>query len=333
MTSESAPEPEQGHAPPTDKPRKWGIRSIAAVVCFALAALLFPVSVVSFWGQRTLTDTERFVQTFGPLPAQPAIKQAIATQVSDALIETLDLEKIITDNLGPKASVIAGPLSMALEDFVYKITMKVLDSEQFQQLWNEAIRKLQEATISALSGDRGGAVQIEGDDLVLDLSSVVTKVKEALVARGITAAENVQIPAADQQIVLMDATQLKQAQMIYGFSVPIARWLIVIAAVLFIAAIALARRRIRMVIAVGVAALATAALLQIALWTGASFLTSSFAGTPWAAAGAVFFYTLTGYLGSAVAWIFVIGLLIVIVASFFSSNRYAVRLRARVLRT
>jgi len=60
------------HAPasPDPAPRRTSLRSVAALVCLVLAAVLTVPAVVGFRGQRTLIDTQRYVATVGPLAAE-----------------------------------------------------------------------------------------------------------------------------------------------------------------------------------------------------------------------------------------------------------------------
>lgn len=57
-------------------------RSIAATICLVLAVLLTAPSAVAFWGQRTLTDTQRYLETVGPLVNSPEV-QAGTVALSD----------------------------------------------------------------------------------------------------------------------------------------------------------------------------------------------------------------------------------------------------------
>ena len=60
-------------------------RSIAAAICVVIAALLTTPAAVAFWGQRTLNDSQRYVETVGPLVDSPEVQAAIATKVTDAI--------------------------------------------------------------------------------------------------------------------------------------------------------------------------------------------------------------------------------------------------------
>ena len=62
-----------------------------------LAALLTTPAAVAYWGQRTLNDTERYVDTVGPLVDSPEVQDVIATKVTDAIEKQVDIEAILND--------------------------------------------------------------------------------------------------------------------------------------------------------------------------------------------------------------------------------------------
>jgi hypothetical protein len=110
----------------------------------------------------------------------------------------------------------------------------------------------QQALVALLNGDQSGAVSLQDGQVVLDLSDVIDQVKSRLVARGLTFVENAPIPTIDKQIVILDAPQADQLRTIYAFTNPVAKWLIVVVAALYLAALLLARRRPRMAVTIGV---------------------------------------------------------------------------------
>ncbi len=320
------------HAPSAPKkPRRFGVRAIAAGLCLVLATLLLPLGMVGFWGQRTLTNTEQFVATVGPLGSDPAIVNSIAETVSDALTQNVDLEAEVKKYLPPAAAPLAGPIAGAIPTFVEQATVKLLSTEQFQELWTKAVGSLQEAVIKVLEGNNDGPVTESNGQIVLDLGVVIEAVKQRLVDQGLTAIADAPIPpAADREIVLLNADQVQQAQLIYKLTVPAAQFLIVFVALLFVGAIVLARRRWRMVGIVGVGVLIGAGLLRAFLAIAPDQLTNTFVGTPFETSIAIFFDTLTTFLLSSVNLTVLIGLVLVIVGWVFSEQKYAVALRTKV---
>ena len=80
--------------PPTAQRRRTG-RSIGAVVCVVLAVLLTTPAVVAFWGQRTLNDAQRYLDTVGPLVNSPEVQDAIATTVTNAIEQRVNVAPIL----------------------------------------------------------------------------------------------------------------------------------------------------------------------------------------------------------------------------------------------
>src|SRR4030095_3832429 len=84
--------------PPTAERRATG-RSIGVVVCVVLAVLLTHPGVVAFWGQRTLNDAQRYLDTVGPLVNSPEVQDAIATTVTNAIEQQVDAQAALTGGL------------------------------------------------------------------------------------------------------------------------------------------------------------------------------------------------------------------------------------------
>jgi hypothetical protein len=77
-----------------DPARRMGWRSMAAALCVVLAALLTTPVGVAFWGQRTLNDGQRYLDTVGPLVSSPQVQDAIATKAIDGIEKQVDVEAI-----------------------------------------------------------------------------------------------------------------------------------------------------------------------------------------------------------------------------------------------
>jgi len=312
--------------PPTAERRSAG-RSVAVVVCVVLAVLLTTPAVVAFWGQRTLNDSQRYLDTVGPLVHSPEVQDAIATTVTNAIEQQVDIEAIlnqvfagvITDR--PRLQKLVGPLSGAVNGLIDREVREFVASDAFADIWVRVNTRAQQALVRLLKGEEDtGAVSLQGDQVVLDLSEVIDQVKQRLVARGLTIVENVKIPDKDRQIVLLEAPQLKQARTIYAFANPVARWLIWVVAALYLAAFWLSRRRPRMTVIIGVALVANALLLAWSLSIGRQLFIDQLAGTVFGPASRVFYDTLGAYLERGWQVLGWLGLILVVVGWFTGSN-------------
>ncbi len=298
------------------------IRPILSAICFVLATILLPLSIVAFWGQRTVTHTDAFVNAIGPLPEQPAFQEAVATKVSTALTADLDAPSYVTELLGDRAAPLAGPIQAAIQQMAYTATVKLMQTEKFEELWGDAAVNLQQGMINALEGNHSGAIQLQGDNMVLDLTTVFQRVQADLVSHGITVLANKPLPAqADRQIVLFNASQLKQAQQIYALTVPIATWLIGVVFALFIAAVLLARRRPTALMNAGTLITLGGLIVIGGIWVVSHTAQNSFAGTVYAPAISVFLTQLTNALHTASIWIAILGVLVFIAGWFWRRHK------------
>jgi hypothetical protein len=330
----SGPTGSSGSPVSTVAGRPFRSRSIAAIVCLVLAGLLTAPAAVAHWGQRTLNDTQRYVDTVEPLVSSPEVQDVIATRVTAAIETQVDIEAtlnrvfagVITDR--PRLQQLVGPLSAAVNGLIDRQVRAFVASDEFADLWTRANTRAQQALQRVLKGDEGsGAVSLQGEQIVLDVDEVVDQVKERLVAQGLTLVENAPIPETDRQIVLVEAPQLKQMRTIYAFGNPLARWLLPIVGLLYLAAFILARRRPRMTVAIGAVLAVNALLVALALSIGRQLFVDQLAGTVFARASQVFFDTLLTYLQRGQQVFLWLGLVLVVAGWFAGSNRYGTAVR------
>jgi len=342
MATEKPPDPTLSVGPERNEPvpapakRPSRGRSVAAVICLVLAAVLTTPAAIAFWGQRTLNDTTRYVDTVAPLVSSPQVQDAIATKVTTAIEDQVDIEAllnnvfsgVITDR--PRLQRLVGPLSAAINSLIDREVRDFLASDEFADLWTAVNTRAQQSLQRLLKGDESGAISLQGDQVVLDLSQVIDRVEQRLVDRGLTIVKNVPIPDVDKQIVLMDAPQLKQIRTVYAFANPVARWLIVLVAGLYLAALVLARRRPRMTVIIGAVIAANALLVALALTVGRQLFIDALAGTTFGPASAVFYDTLLAYLDRGRQVLFWLGLILVAFGWFAGPNRIGTAVRTAV---
>jgi hypothetical protein len=318
---------------PTVVGRRGRGRSIAAAVCVVLAVLLTTPAALAYWGQRTLNDTQRYVDTVGPLVESPEVQDAIATTVIDAIESQVDVEGIINDVFAgviddrPRLQRLVGPLAGAINGLIDREVRAFVASDAFADIWVQANTRAQQALVRVLEGDESGAVSVQGDQVVLDVSDVIAEVQRRLVDRGLTIVENVPIPDVDKQIVLLDAPQLQQARTIYAFANPVAKWLILVVAALYLAAFLLSRRRPRMAVTIGVVLAVNALLVAWALSVGRQLFINELAGTVFGPASSVFYDTLLTYLERGWQVFLWLGLILVVAGWFAGTNTFGTAVR------
>jgi hypothetical protein len=183
--------------------------------------------------------------------------------------------------------------------------------------------------VNLLSGEQGGALSAQGGAVTLNLGPIIAEVKDRLVARGFTIAEN--IPEVDRSIVLVQSDAITQAQGLYRLLNTLGTWLPVITLLLLAVAVYVARdhRRTLLIGALVIAGgmLTMGVLLAVArpLYLDAlpgEVLTREAAGNV--------FDTLVRFLRNGLRLIAVTALVVALGAFFTGPSTTAVRTRSTI---
>ena len=317
--------------------KRSGVRSIAAVLIFVIAAALTPLAMLGNWGHATVVNSEQFLATVGPLAESPQVQAAVSEAVSAAIVKQVDTTAIVGDFLGgllnndQLSASLSAPIAAGVNKLIGEIVQGFIASDAFQKVWVTLAGATQKSVVAILQGGNEGPVQMQGDQVVLDISDLLTAVQSQLVAQGVSLADKVTIPESDRQIVLFEAPVVAQLQFVYSLTSPILQWYPLLMAILFGLAIILARRRPRMVLAVGIALVVTGGLTTWALGVGKTFFVDQLAGTVFGGASGVFWDTLLNYLMTGLQGLMIFGVVVAIAGWFAGSSRPARNVRSHVV--
>ncbi|MFL2000120.1 hypothetical protein [Microbacterium sp. A1-JK] len=263
--------------PPTDGRReRCRARTVVAAVLIVVGALLAPVAAAAAWAHTTLTDTDRFVETYAPLAHDPAVRdfvtdetvRVIAEQVGIAQLTSDAIDGIIGLGTGPVATqaleALKGSVTEGLESLVRSKVSDLVASEGFDTVWTNTLRISHVQLTAALEGDPDALVDLGEDGSIgIQLAPIVDAAKQMLVSDGFTFAD--QIPSTDRVIAVAQSDALPAIQRGYDIAVVSGAWLPWVALLLIAAGIAVARRRWIALMWAGIAVAATMTVLVVAL--------------------------------------------------------------------
>ncbi|WP_425828179.1 hypothetical protein [Streptomyces fractus] len=246
-------------------------RSFLAVVLIVIGCVLAPLGIVASWAADEVGDTDRYVDTVGPLASNPDIQKAVANRATNAIMQRIDLKTLLSEVPGddrPLVQKSLGKLGDSLEgavrSFVQDKAQGVVASDAFENIWKQTNRKAHSALDKALTGSGGGAVKLEGGDTVtLDLGPVVEQVKQRLVDSGLTVAGR--IPEVHTDLTLVTNDNIGKVKTYMRLLQVMGNWLPVIALVLVAAGVLLSVRRRRSLVATALAVAVSCGLLGIGL--------------------------------------------------------------------
>jgi CheY-like chemotaxis protein len=157
-------------------------RSIAALLVI-LACISIPVAVTAGWTKRTLFDTDRWVNTVGPIVDHESVTDAMGRRLTGEVMTLINADELIAEALPARAAPLAGPLTGAIEDSVQEQASELLATDRFKTLWVNANRFAHTQIVAVLRGE-GEAVTTADGKVVLNLLPVINEVLTRVEARG-----------------------------------------------------------------------------------------------------------------------------------------------------
>jgi hypothetical protein len=267
----AASEPGQSETP-AKKPRARRTRGIVAWVLIVLASLLIPISIISTWAIRTITDTNQYVATMAPLARNPAIVNHLADKATDAIFSTGVVKNKVTAALPPTAKPIVTPIVNQVHDYVHGVALQVFESPKFGQLWDALNRRSHQAVVDIMTGKQSKLTQRveQGGAIVVKVTPALEQIQQKLNARGVRLFNPIK-PISNTNnglgITIVSKDQVSKFSGFFNLVVKL-RWLIPIVALLLAAigiAVAVKRRKtlLRMAIGVGLVTLLLLAGLSL----------------------------------------------------------------------
>jgi hypothetical protein len=227
-------------------------RWIATAVLLVCAAVVTVTSVVAWYGRDALLDGDRWVEAVGPLLDDPELRAAVATEITDTVIEAADLERrleqLLGEQTGPLADLargLVGPIPERVREVLEPVVRDVLARPEVRNAWRAANEDGHAAVVALLRGETE-LVRIVGQELRLDAGPVVAFAAEQLAQRGGTFGALVAplLPRdIDRDIVLASSPEFPRAQETLDRLERLVVVAPLVALVLLAAGIALAPRR------------------------------------------------------------------------------------------
>jgi len=324
---------------------------VLAVVLVVLFAILLPVTILATWAHRTVTNTDAYIATVGPIAASPEVQAALSAEITNEIYAALNPQQTIANALPPKAAKLAGPLSAGAKGYIQDAVNKVLASPKFQQLWVAANRFADAQLVSVLKGD-SKALQTTNGQVVLNLVPLVNEALKGvqaeasgLVGKNVTlpAITSSSIPTADcqkiaaaishplpptcGQITLFPASSLTGAQHAYRAFNRIVLLLLILTPLVFIAALWASPRRRRTLLQLTIGGMLALILVRRAMYWLESDLTAAAKPANRAALSVITGQVLHGFF-DVTLWFLIGGLIVLVMVLLAGPYRWAVAARA-----
>lgn len=314
------------------------MRASGSVLLIVLAAVLSLLAVVSVWARDQVTDTNRFVATMAPLATDPEVQDAVTARVTDVVVRQIDVPALVGQlsqaasqkGVPPKAAnligSLSGPIGSGITSLVGTVVNKVVTSPAFATVWTNALRTAHASVVKAVTGQGGGAVKLENNQVTIDLAPIIAQVKTQLVNAGLGVVAK--IPDVHATFTVYSSTSIGKIKSYLRLLQILGNWMPVLAVLVAAAGVYLARDRRRALIgaALGVAVAMLVLGVVLAVFRG-YFLDQLPPGVSSGAAGSVY-DALVHFLRVTVRMVGVLAVLVALGAFFVGPSRTAVFVRA-----
>ncbi|MGW6541943.1 hypothetical protein ACWGBH_03665 [Streptomyces massasporeus] len=283
--------------PPRAARHPW--RSLGAGLLILLAALLSLLSVVAVWANSIVQDTDRYVDTVGPLASDPDVQKAVTNRVTAAVLAQVDVDALVKEltdaaaqqGVPPRVAKLLGdldgPIENGLKQLVSGAVSRVVTSSAFETVWVNANRRAHSALDEALTGQSGGTVELKDNQVVIDLGPIVADVKKKLVDAGFSPAAK--IPEVHTDFVVFASKDVGTIKTYVRVLELLGGWLPVIALLVAAAGVYTAFNRRHAVIGAALAVFVAMLVLGIGLTVARDvYLDRLPPGASQAAAGSVY---------------------------------------------
>jgi hypothetical protein len=212
----------------------WG-RTLVGALLILVSCVLAPLSVVAVWARSEVTDTDRYVDTVAPLAQDPAIQQAITTNLTNVAFRYIDVDGITTQTmtalsqrdivppaLATQLQALAVPIASGIRSFTQDQISKVVQSDAFTQAWEQASRTAHQQLVAALSGE-SSSVSVQGNAVQVDLGPFLAVVKQRLVDSGFELASR--IPQVNATFTVFESPDVGKIQKGFDLLDTLGYWL------------------------------------------------------------------------------------------------------------
>lgn len=316
--------------------RPGGWRAPVSAVLITLGCILGPVAVLGVWGANQVSNTDRFVANMAPLIQEPPIQHALSARITTEITSRLNVRATANQaaaqaaqaNLPRLANLLrtfSGQIASGVNSAIGAAVARVVASPAMAAVWSGALRTAHTGVVRVLSGQGGGALSVQNDEVVLNLGPLITQAKDQLSARGLTIVDN--LPTVNATFPLFEAHNLSKAQQGYRLIVTL-KWVLPFLALALLAlGVYVARRHRRALIGAALGLAASMLVLGIGLTIFRSVYLNGLPPTVSPDAAGVLYDTLIRFIRQGLRVILVVGLVIAAGAFLVGPSVTAIRIR------
>jgi hypothetical protein len=291
----------------------WGTSVLAVLAIFAI------------WANREMLSPNNWADTSSKLLQNEQVREATTNYLVDQLYAHVDVEEELKKRLPKEVQALAGPLAGGLRGLATQVGNRALENAHVQEAWKQANKAAIQTFVNIVE-EKKGTLNINHGVVTLDLSLVLKNITERLGLPDVSS----KLPASVAHLTILKSNQIKAVQEIGKLLKGVALILTILVPLLYALAIAIAPtgRRRRVLMEVGIAAVAVGILVFVARNIVINQVTDSLVKNEAVKPAAHAVMSIMTLRLSEIAGAFIfIGVPLIAAAWFAGPSRYATRAR------
>jgi hypothetical protein len=233
------------------------VRPALTTALVGLAAVLLVAGMVAVWADDLLLSPSDWETTSTRLLANPTIRTSTATYLADQVDARLHLPQLLSSGQGSVLGPLARPTVAATRATIFHAMDTALGLSAVRALWAQANRAAATAVVTIVDGRRG-PVTVAGGAVTIRLGPIL---RAAATDAHLPAAVTAALPADAGTLTVVQSDRVHTVQTAGRAVRDLARWLVIVVPVLWLAALALARGRRRTLGWIGITGAVAGALV------------------------------------------------------------------------
>ena len=234
------------------------MRRVLASALVGLAAVLLVAGMVAVWADELLLSPSNWEATSTQLLANPTIRMSTATYLADQVDARLQLSRLPASALGSVVGPLAGTNVASTQAAIFHAVDAALGLPSVQVMWAQANRGAATALLTVVNSP-SAPLAVAGGSVTVSLGPIL---RAAATNARLPAAAIAALPADAGTLTILQSGQFHTVQTAGRAVRDLARGLVIAVALLWLAALALARGRRRRTLAwIGITAALAGALV------------------------------------------------------------------------
>ncbi len=191
----------------TSPGRSGAGRTIVGVLLLALAGLAVAGAVAAAWTRSQLRDEDTWAATSQALVEDPAVREDVSRAIAVQVVSAAGVEDRLRGVLPGPLGRLADPITGGATDVIDQVTLQIVGTQAFADVWEAAVRASHQELLAALDGN-GRFTRVDSGGISLDLAASLGQIQQALDDRGFDWLNGIDLSGIDVQVQLIDAPGL-----------------------------------------------------------------------------------------------------------------------------